>query len=202
MSTALHLIYRYRAMHYNLTVPAKSGTRISTRTNSKTGRRTALDSGFFMSAARLYLPVMVGRVELPSGRSAFRFWADSANSARLATQLSKLALRRGGSEKSKRRLTMAQLRQNPSNCLSIHGQRVHETIQFNLPKFGESPRILLDPNEISTLSRISIDNVVRGVKELERKGYIARMFKGRRSKAHVYALLNPELKGTAMEAWA
>ena len=88
-----------------------------------------------------------------------------------------------------------------SDCLSVYGKRVRNTIQNHLPKFGESPRILLDPNEISTLSKISVDKVQQGVKELEREGYIARMFKGRRSKAHVFALLNPELKGKA-GVWA
>ena len=95
---------------------------------------------------------------------------------------------------------MAQLRQK-SDQLSVYAKRVQRAIQFHLPKFGESPRILLDPNEISTLSKISVDKVQQGVKELEREGYIARMFKGRRTKAHVFALLNPELKGKA-GVWA
>lgn len=94
---------------------------------------------------------------------------------------------------------MAYLRQK-SDCLSVYGKRVRNAIQYHLPKFGDSPRILLDPNEISELSRISVDKVQLAVKELEREGYIARMFKGRRSKAHVFALLNPELKGQA-GAW-
>lgn len=96
---------------------------------------------------------------------------------------------------------MAQLRLK-SDRLSVYGKRVRNAIQYNLPKFGDSPRILLDPNEILDLSRLSVDKVVRGIKDLEREGYIARMFKGRRSKAHVFALLNPNLKGTAKEVWS
>lgn len=50
---------------------------------------------------------------------------------------------------------MAQLRQK-SDQLSVYAKRVQRAIQFHLPKFGESPRILLDPNEISSLPKISI----------------------------------------------
>lgn len=183
----------------NLTASANSEDWTRTPDNSKTGRRTALKRGFFMSAARLYLPVMVGWVELPSGRSAFRFWADSAK-LHLTDHPIEIRTSVWWSLKPKRSTIMAQLRQK-SDQLSVYAKRVQRAIQFHLPKFGESPRILLDPKEISSLSRISVDNVIRGVQELEREGYIARMFKGRRSKAHVFALLNPELKGKA-GVWA
>lgn len=96
---------------------------------------------------------------------------------------------------------MAQLRLLIDDRLSVYGKRVRNTIQQHLPKFGESPRILLDPNEISSLSKISVDKVQQGIKDLEREGYIARMFKGRRAKAKVYALLNPDFKGSVMEVW-
>jgi hypothetical protein len=188
----------------NLTADAKSSAWITTQQFPKKGRRTAQKSGFFMSAARLYLPFMVGFLvkEPSSDGSAFLFWVDCGNSRTLnpATLLSKLPLRLGGPKNQKRGSTMAQLRQK-SDQLSVYAKRVQRAIQYHLPKFGESPRILLDPNEISTLSKISVDKVQQGVKELEREGYIARMFKGRRSKAHVFALLNPELKGKA-GVWA
>ena len=96
---------------------------------------------------------------------------------------------------------MAQLRLLVDDRLSVYGKRVRNSIKYHLPKFGDSPRILLDPKEISSLSKISVDNVARGIKDLEREGYLARMFKGQPEKAHVYALLNPALRGTAMEVW-
>ncbi len=97
---------------------------------------------------------------------------------------------------------MAQLRLLVDDRLSVYGKRVRNTIKRSIPMFGDSPRILLDPYEISVLSHLSVDQVLLGIKCLEREGYIARMFKGRRSKAHVFALLNPEFKGTAKEVWA
>lgn len=185
----------------NLTVTAKKAvTWFTTQRNTQTGRLAALDSGFFMSAA-LYLPAMAGwywfqlRLERPSVCVPFCGEANTQPATLLNSPL-----RFGGSGKHKRSTTMAQLRQK-SDQLSVYAKRVQRAIQFHLPKFGESPRILLDPNEISELSRISVDKVQQGVKELEREGYIARMFKGRRSKAHVFALLNPELKGKA-GVWA
>jgi len=181
----------------NLTASTKKVEDWITTQLSRKGRRTAHKSGFFMSAACLYLPVMV-RFARPSsdGSALLLSCADCGNRVNLATLSLKLPLQLGGSKKHDWRTTMAQLRLN-SDCLSVYGKRVRNTIQFHLPKFGESPRILLDPNEISTLSKISVDKVQLAVKELEREGYIARMFKGRRSKAHVFALLNPELKGQA-----
>lgn len=97
---------------------------------------------------------------------------------------------------------MAQLRLLVDTRLSEFGNRVRHTIQRSIPKIGDSPRILLDPNEISAFPHISVDNVMLGIKDLEREGYIARMFKGRRSKSNVYALLNPELTGSVVEVWA
>jgi hypothetical protein len=182
----------------NLTASAKSEDWITTQ-HQFTGRQAALNSGFFMSAACLYLPVMVGLAGPSSDGSAFRE-ADCGNPVGPATLFSKLPLRLGGSEYNSRRSIMTQLRQK-SDQLSVYAKRVQRAIQYHLPKFGESPRILLDPNEISSLSKISVDNVIRGVKELEREGYIARMFKGRRTKAHVFALLNPDLTGKA-GVWA
>lgn len=184
----------------NLTADAKSSAWFTTQRNTQTGRLTAPESGFFMSAA-LYLPAMAGwywfqlRLERPSVCVPF---CGEANTQ--PATLLKSPLRFGGSEKHKRSTAMISSRQK-SDCLSVYARRVRNTIQFHLPKFGESPRILLDANEVSELSRISVDHVIRGVKELEREGYIARMFKGRRSKAHVFALLNPELKGKA-GVWA
>lgn len=183
----------------NLTASTKKVGDWITTQHKFTGRQAALNSGFFMSAACLYLPVMVGLAGPSSDGSAFRE-ADCGNPVSPATLFSKLPLRLGGSEYNSRRSIMAQLRQK-SDQLSVYAKRVQRAIQYHLPKFGESPRILLDPNEISSLSKISVDNVIRGVQELEREGYIARMFKGRRSKAHVFALLNPELKGKA-GVWA
>lgn len=185
-------------MSNNLTAPAKSGVWITTQHKS-TGRRTALNCGFFMSA-RLYLPVMVGLAGPSSDGSALRR-ADCGNPVSPATLISKLPLRCGGLRYNLRRLTMAQLRLLVDTRLSEYGKRVRYTIQRSIPKIGDSPRILLDPNEISALSHISVDNVMLGIKDLEREGYIARMFKGRRSKANVYALLNPDLTGSAMEVW-
>jgi hypothetical protein len=181
----------------NLTVTAKSVTWITTQRNYK-GRRAAHKSGFFMSA-RLYLPVMVGLAG-PSSDGPVYLVAGCGNPVSPATIFSKLPLRLGGPKKYTRGSIMAQLRQK-SDQLSVYAKRVQRAIQYHLPKFGESPRILLDPNEISSLSKISVDNVIRGVKELEREGYIARMFKGRRTKAHVFALLNPDLTGKA-GVWA
>lgn len=190
-------------MSNNLTAPAKSGDWNATQLKY-TGRRTALTRGFFMSAARLYLRFMVGgAVKEPSFDGSALRVADSgiSTTAFSATQYSKIPLRRGGPEINTRRLTMAQLRLLVDTRLSEYGKRVRYTIQRSIPKIGDSPRILLDPNEISALSHISVDNVMLGIKDLEREGYIARMFKGRRSKANVYALLNPELTGSAMEVW-
>jgi hypothetical protein len=186
----------------NLTVTAKSVTWFTTQQISQTGITTALRCGFFMSA-HLYLPAM-------TGWSWFRLRSERLCSVCVPlcgeakiqpVTLLKSPLQFCDSMKNKRSTTMAHLRLD-SDCLSVYGKRVRNAIQFNLPKFGDSPRILLDPNEISTLSKISVDNVIRGVRELEREGYIARMFKGRRSKAHVFALLNPELKGSVVEVWA
>lgn len=96
---------------------------------------------------------------------------------------------------------MAQLRLLVDDRLSVYGKRVRNAIKFNLPVFGGSPRILLDEQEISQLSRISVDKVRSAIQELEREGYIARMFRGKRSKSNVYALLNPALTGDQKGVW-
>ncbi|WP_425641439.1 hypothetical protein ACPUEK_16010 [Marinomonas gallaica] len=96
---------------------------------------------------------------------------------------------------------MAQLRLLVDDRLSVYAKRVRNAIKL-LPVFGGSPRILLDEQEISQLSKISVDKVRQAIKELQREGYLARMFQGRRSKSNVYALLNPSMTGDAMEVWA
>lgn len=96
---------------------------------------------------------------------------------------------------------MAQLRLLVDDRLSVYAKRVRNAIK-HLPVFGGSPRILLDEQEISQLSKISVDKVREAIKELMREGYLARMFQGRRSKSNVYALLNPSMTGDVMEVWA
>ncbi len=95
---------------------------------------------------------------------------------------------------------MAQLRLISDIHTISPADLIRNTIK-SLPVFGESPRVLLDAEEVSSATKLPIDEVKNAIKTLEREGYIARMFKGRRSKTHVYALLNPSLKGTAMEVW-
>lgn len=185
-------------MSNNLTVAAKSAT--WTRTPAKyMGRRTALNSGFFTSA-RLYLPVMVGRVELPSGRSALRV----ADSAKLHSTDHPIEIRTSvrWSLNKIRRLTMAQLRLKDRARLSVYATRVRNTIQRYIPIFGDSPRFLLDEQEISELSKLPIDKVHDAVAELQREGWIAPFYNGRPTKSHVYACQNPSFKGSAMEVWA
>jgi len=187
-------------MSNNLTVAAKSAAWTRTPDNSQTGRRTALNSGFFMSAARLCLPVMVGWVELPSGRSAFRLCADSA---KLHLTDHPIEIRTSiwwSLKKHIRRLTMAQLRLLVDDRLSVYAKRVRNAIK-QLPVFGGSPRILLDEQEISELSKISVDKVRVAIDELQREGYIAPFYNGRKSKCSVYALQNPSLSGDVMEVW-
>ncbi|MBJ7539865.1 hypothetical protein [Marinomonas transparens] len=191
-------------MNNNLTADAKSSVWFTTQRQANKGRRTAHKSGFFMSAA-LYLPVMTGGYWFRLRLERLSFFAPFCGETNISSvTLSNSPLRFGGSKKQKRRLTMshlAHLRQKYDDRLSVYGKRVKTTIRNHLPKIGDSPRLLLDPNEISSLSTISVDKVQQGIKDLEREGYIARMFKGRRSKAHVYALLNPELRGDAWEVW-
>ncbi|WP_067096102.1 hypothetical protein [Marinomonas atlantica] len=187
-------------MSNNLIAPAKSGDWITTQLKI-TGRQAAHLSGFFTSVARLYLPVMVGLAGPSSDGSALRD-ADCGNPANPATQISKLPLRCGGLKDKSRRLTMAQLRLLVDDRLSVYAKRVRNAIKYHLPVFGDSPRILLDEQEISRLAKIPIEKVRHAIKELMREGYLAPFFHGRRSKCNVIALLNPSLSGDAMEVWA
>ena len=178
----------------NLTASAKSLDRIRNRVTTLLGSRTAL-SGFFMSAAHLYLPVMVGWVGLPSGRSAFQLCAEIANPAQPSTIIPNFAIRSGGPILHNWRSLMAHSR------LSVYAVFVKKAVQ-KIPHIGDSPRCIIDLKEISQLSKLSVDKVRIGLEELQREGYLCRMFKGRRTKQRVYAMTNPDLKGTAQEVWS
>ncbi|MBJ7550771.1 MULTISPECIES: hypothetical protein [Marinomonas] len=97
---------------------------------------------------------------------------------------------------------MAQLRLLVDDRLSSYAQAVRDTIQLYVPIFGDSPRFLLDEQELSELSQLPIEKVRLAIAELQREGWIAPFFNGRKSKSHVYACQNPSFKGTAMEVWA
>ena len=97
---------------------------------------------------------------------------------------------------------MAQLRLLVDDRLSVYAKRVRNTIQRYIPIFGDSPRFLLDEQEISELSKLPIDKVHDAVAELQREGWIAPFYNGRPTKSHVYACQNPSFKGSAMEVWA
>lgn len=95
---------------------------------------------------------------------------------------------------------MAQLRLKSEDRLTALSQQVRNVIK-TLPILGDSPRVWIDPKEVSQLSSISVDNIKAAIKELKSEGFLSSMFEGRREKKHLYALLNPEFKGTAREVW-
>lgn len=96
---------------------------------------------------------------------------------------------------------MEYARLNKSTRLSVYAVFVKKAVQ-KIPHIGDSPRCIIDLKEISQLSKLSVDNVRIGLEELQREGYLCRMFKGRRTKQRVYAMTNPDLKGTVQEVWS
>lgn len=83
--------------------------------------------------------------------------------------------------------------------LSKTGQCVCQNIS-TLPRYGQCPRIVLDPKELSEIAHIPIDDVVSGINELEREGYLARLFRGKKEKK-VYLLAVPDFNSTIQEVW-
>lgn len=96
---------------------------------------------------------------------------------------------------------MAHPRPKFEGRLSVYAVFVKKAVQ-KIPHIGDSPRCIIDLKEISQLSKLSVDKVRIGLEELQREGYLCRMFKGRREKANTFILTNPELKGTVQEVWS
>ena len=186
----------------NLTVTAKSVTWLTTQKMIHTGRLTALNSGFFMSVDCAYLPVMVGLASVPSsdGR-AVSVWAFCGNASAMIGHLIELTTSASWLLKNTRRTLMAHPRLKFETRLSVYAVFVKKAVQ-KIPHIGDSPRCIIDLKEISQLSKLSVDNVRIGLEELQREGYLCRMFKGRREKANTFILTNPELKGTVQEVWS
>lgn len=186
----------------NLTVTAKSVTWLTTQKIIHTGRLTALNSGFFMSVDCAYLPVMVGLASVPSsdGR-AVSVWAFCGNASAMIGHLIELTTSTSWLLKNTWRTLMAHPRLKFEGRLSVYAVFVKKAVQ-KIPHIGDSPRCIIDLKEISQLSKLSVDKVRIGLEELQREGYLCRMFKGRREKANTFILTNPELKGTVQEVWS
>ena len=202
----LNKVYRYVEMINNLTADAKSSVIwLTTQIALNKGRRTAHKRGFFMSAICSHLPVMVGRaltLSSDGGKVLFLVCADLCGYVSvLPSHLIELTTSIRWLLKNTRSTTMAHPRLKVEARLSVYAVFVKKAVQ-NIPHIGDSPRCIIDLKEISQLSKLSVDKVRIGLEELQREGYLCRMFKGRRTKQRVYAMTNPDLKGTAQEVWS